>query len=615
MKNPAPINRVTELTKQQIATLKSHWIISIQEFLALTDLPTTSGNLAQLLGTDKTGLKNLTVAAQNQLSAMRDDDEEKDEGLAELTYASGALAPPAAMREKISYEKIPQEAPLPPALSYSDDLPPIRNQGSRGSCVAHAAAAVREFMEVQRLKRSQPNFEPKEVNFSEQFIYWWCKEQDGLPDVSGTYPYMGMQCLLDAGVAREKTWPYNPRPEPGNEGQGPPPAAAIDEARRYRISRIIHLKPDDIESMKAALLQGKSVMITIPMYDSWFRSRVTRKYGKINLPLPNEKQIGAHAMALVGYADDEDAPGGGYFLLRNAWKPWAIYNPISAGLGAIPYDFLRQYNNIADTGDLLITADVYIRDNDEDRGEAPSRGLTFNSPDIWVRQEEDGLEGHQPPVASKQNWLYVRAWNLGPEIATHVRAELFAAPVSPSIWPDMWQPIGKIALPHINAGASAVAARAWTPQDGAPRRFLVRLSAAEDPPQHQWAVRYDNNIAQKNLVQVRLHPGESATLTFPIYGLPTELTLRHIRVERKAFRRGRIGLQIENGETFREGAPQTEDQVLQTFAGQATETRTATLSIKMDEQATAKDGGRLIISQTYSRVLVGRMMVDVAVIE
>ncbi len=613
IQNPAPLSRATGLTEAQIKTLKAHWIISIQELLALTELPATAGPLAKLLGIDNAELEKISIALRKQLSVMRGNHDEDDEALTNIEYASGALTPPAAMRAGVKYETIPCEEAPPPALSYSDELPPVRNQGSRGACVAYAAAAVREFMEIRQRKRSQPDFNPRSVDFSEQFIYWWCKEKDGLPNVSGTYPYLGMQCLVEAGVAREKTWPYHQQPTPDNEGQGPPPEEAIEEAPSYRIGKVIHLRPDDIDSMKAALLQGRSVMIAIPMFNSWFHSRTTRQFGKINLPLPDEKSLGAHAMALVGYVDDEAAPGGGYFLLRNAWKPWAMLNPLGKGLGAIPYEFIRAHNTLADTGEWLAAADIYIRDNADDRGEAPSRGLAFNSPDIWVRREQDGIETHQPPEPGRQNWIYIRAWNKGPETATRVQGEIFTAPVSPSIWPNMWRPAGAFDLPDIPAGDNVLAAMPWTPADAGPCRILVRLNSAEDPARHQWAVRYDNNIAQKNLMQITLHPGQSASIAFPIYGLPDELTLRHIRIDRKNFRRGRINLEISGGQTYRGKPVETEDQVLQAFSGQATETRTATLAINMDQQATAADGGAIIISQQYSDVLIGRMLLEVRV--
>ena len=612
IKNVAPLARMTGLTPAQLDILQQHWIISIQEFLALTDIPTVRPGLMKLLGVDDAALQSLIQEANTQLSSWRDAAAE-DEALDELTYAAGALPPPPTMRDEVQYETIPHETPLPPALSYSDELPPLRNQGVRGTCVAHAAAAVREFLEIQR-RKGTAKFNPRRINFSEQFIYWWCKEQDGMPDVSGTYPALGMQCLAEAGVSWEKSWPYNPNPKPGNESQGPPPPAALQEAQHYRIRRVIHLRPDDIDSMKAALVQGKSVMIAIPMFESWFHNRITRKFGKINLPLPDDKTVGAHAMALVGYVDDAEAPGGGYFILRNAWKPWAMANPLGKGLGTIPYAFMRQHNLLADTGELLAVADVYIRDNENDRGEVPSSGPTFDSPDIWVRWNQDGGAEHQHPLPDQQNWLYVRAWNMGPERATQVRAQVFVATASPSIWPDMWQPLGEISFPDLAAGENAVAALQWVPP-AEDVRFLVRINAAEDMARHEWAVQYDNNIAQKNVVYRQLRPGEGITLSFPIYGLPQRLTLRHLRVNRQAFRGGRLRLSIEDGQSYRQDAEKTEDQVLKTLASQATERRMATLAIEMAENAGPNDGGRIIISQAYGKALVGRMSVVVMVAE
>ncbi len=613
IKNPIPLNEIIGLNQAQIDKLTSHWIISTQEFLALTELSSTKERLARLLEMEISELDKIAALTRKQMATMRDGEALAGTELKEIEYASGAIPPPTTMRERIEYEVIPIESPPPPALSYTDELPPVRNQGDRGSCVAHAAVAVREFMEIQHRKRSNASLNLQRIDLSEQFIYWWCKKEDGLPEVSGTYPSLGMQCLVEAGVATEKSWPYNPTPTPENEGQGPPPQKALAEAKRYRIQRVIHLRPDDIDSMKAALLQGKSVMITIPMFDSWFRSTATRRFGKINLPLPEETDVGAHAMALVGYVDDERTPGGGYFILRNAWKPWGELNPLGEGLGTIPYDFIRKHNTLADTGELIVAADVYIRDNESDKGEVPSRGMTFDSPDIWVRRKKDGRSEHQTPTARRKNWIYVRAWNSGPDTATNVQAEVLVAPASPSIWPNMWQKVGVCQFSDIHPGQNAVTTLAWQPADSTFYRILVRLNSDQDPAQHQWAIRYDNNIAQKNQIHLALKPGESKKITFPLFGIPDELTLRYIRVDRKHFRRGQIDLQICEGQRFRNEPAGTEEQVLQKFAGQATEQRTATLTITMNKKAGVADGGKIIIGQQYSDVLIGRMLIEVEV--
>lgn len=611
MRNPVPLHRVPDLSSSQITTLHEHWIISIQEFTALVALPSTRPPLARLLGLSVDALMEVGKTARQQLPALRG--EEEDAALDQVTYAAGALEPPAAFRAEVTYERIPYEAPFPPALSYADELPPVRDQGARGTCVAFAAAAVREFLEIQHRKRQGRAIDPKKVDLSEQFIYWWCKEKDGLPQVSGTYPYLGLQCLLEVGAPPEKAWPYRPLPGPGPEGQGPPPPKALDAAAAYRIGRIVHLQPDDIDSMKAALVQGHSVMITIPIVDSWFRSRTTRLFGKINLPLPDEPSVGAHALALVGYVDDEDAPGGGYFVVRNAWKPWGLKNPLGPGLGTIPYGFLQKHNLLADLAEPLVTADVYIRDSEKDTGLVPSRGPVFDSPDIWVRHRRDDKEAHQPPIPGKKQWIYVRAWNLGPERATGVRAQVFTATASPSLWPDMWQPIGEVDLGDLEPKGSQVGSLAWTPDQTA-QRLLVRLQSDQDPAQHQWAVRYDNNIAQKNRVHLAARPGKTATLAFPIYGPPGKLTLRYLRVDRRGLRRGRVGLALEKGDAYRgPRQPLVEDEVMRRLAQNAVASRTAVLTIKMPKAATPKDGGRLVVSQWHGKVLVGRMIVDVEV--
>jgi len=612
IKNAIPLTRLKGLSAEQIQQLHQRWIISVQEFAALVEMPSARPKLADILKIEASDLQQMADSAQSQLAPMRGETG-PDKRLLKATYRSGALPLPATLRGSTKFEIIPHEAPMPPALSYSDDLPPLRDQGDRGTCVAHAAAAVREFMEIQQRKRTGDKVQKEKIDLSEQFIYWWCKEKDKLPDVSGTYPNLGLQCLAEAGAPTETTWPYNPTPTPGDESQGPPPKAAIEEAKRYRVSQVIHLNPHDIESMKAALLQGKSVMIAIPIFDTWFNSQATRRYGKINMPLPDEDQFGAHTVALVGYVDDDAAPGGGYFLLRNSWKPWGMENPLGRGLGAIPYAFLQQFNTLADTIDLPAAADVYIRDNEKDAGEAPSRGLAFNSPDIWLRQKKDGKTQHEQPQPGRQSFVYARVWNKGPGDVSRVLVKLFAAPASPSIWPDMWQPIGETTLDHLAAGKNAITALAWTPTDAGPYRFLARLDAAEDPARHLWAVRYDNNIAQKNLLTMTLHPGESRTLRFPLYGLPQALTLRNLHIDRGAFRKGSLTLNIEKGQKQRGAQIMREDAVLRTFAKGATEMRNAQLTITMAATATPKDGGRILISQMDGETLIGRMMVEVKV--
>jgi hypothetical protein len=268
--------------------------------------------------------------------------------------------------------------------------------------VAHAAAAVREFLEIRAGLAA-----PGAINLSEQFIYWWCKQNDNMRTVAGTYPHLGLTCLAKAGTVTEADWPYSDSLIPDSEGQGPPPRGIEVQAWRYKVKRVLRLEPHDVTAIKTARATGRAVLFAIRVYDSWFRNRVSRTLGKINLPLPGEPSHGADAMVLIGYVDDETAPGGGYFLVRNSWAPWGFDSPFP-GCGTVPYEFIARHNMTAATGDRVSLADAYVRNNEQDTGQAPGSGAYHNSPDLWLRRVEDGQEGHQTPAPGVPNWVYGR---------------------------------------------------------------------------------------------------------------------------------------------------------------------------------------------------------------
>lgn len=607
MKNIASLDKIVGMTAERIRALGAYWIISIQEFLAVNELPTGRGSLRTLLAADDAEL-DVLLERGLKIVGQRGGDKREDEVM-EADLGTGAVEPLEPVRGE-SYDTVAFAGDLPPVVNYITQLPPVRNQGSRGTCVAHATAAVREFMEIKA------GMAAADVNLSEQFIYWWCKEQDNLPNVSGTYPQYGIECLAKVGTVSEVQWPYNAIAKPGDEGQGPPPPGALDEAWRWRLKRSIRLDPKNVNSIKTALADGKAVVFAIPVFPSWYSLRTTRRSGKINLPLPGEKPTGAHAMALIGYVDDATAPGGGFFLLRNSWAPggvpWGFDNPQAAGYGAISYEFIAKYNMAAVTGDRAAMADVYIRDSDQDQGEVPSAGIRCNSPDLWLRQNPDGQEGHQAAQPGVTNYLYVRGWNQGPGEAHKVTAALYWAPASPSIWPENWQEIGEVALPDIPAHGSATAFLAWNPPDAGPFCFLARLSSPEDPVQHEWSVRDDNNIAQKNLVLLQVKPGAKVEFRFRMHGLPNKVTMMDLNIDRAKFPRGRIELKLAPRTGFRGSGRLEEDEAkLANLQVQATASEEVGVAITADAATKPGDVGEIVFTQHYGNLLVGRLVVQV----
>jgi C1A family cysteine protease len=226
-------------------------------------------------------------------------------------------------------------AALPASANLIAEMQPIRDQGDRGTCVAHASGAVAEHY-----WRGQGQL----VDLSRQFLYWDCKQHDGDPTGEGTWIAVAMPRLSADGCCLEATWPYVPSVVPGNESQDPPPGNAALEASNYRTSVAKQLAPTSVNDIKVALAAGSPVAFSIPVFNSWYRNDEVHRTGEIVNPLPGEANVGGHAMCLVGYMDDSTATalGGGRFYLRNSWgASWASESTVhTPGYGTIPYSYI-----------------------------------------------------------------------------------------------------------------------------------------------------------------------------------------------------------------------------------------------------------------------------------
>jgi hypothetical protein len=233
---------------------------------------------------------------------------------------------------------------LPTSVNLVDRMLPVQNQGERGTCVAFATVALREFLLSDREK------------CSEQFLYWACKQLDGY-EGAGTYVHTGMTACNRYGVCRESTWPYNGK-QTDSEGQGPPPDGAIEEAKEYRLLSSRPVEPGLVIHFKHVLAGeggrgGMPVCFAVLTFNSWFMSPETHRTGKITMPLPGEPSAGGHAWCAVGYVDNEHVPGGGYFIVRNSWgSEWASDSPEVAGHAMVPYEYIERYALEAFTGPM-----------------------------------------------------------------------------------------------------------------------------------------------------------------------------------------------------------------------------------------------------------------------
>jgi hypothetical protein len=260
------------------------------------------------------------------------------------TRGTGALSPSFGEARRVE-ELLLDDVDLRPG-NPSDEpeaflescLGPIRNQGRRGTCVAHAVVAMLECL----LHRRHGVF----TDLSEQYLYWACKMNDRAPTESGTWQRVAVPLVVESGVCEEAVWPYHPHPVAGNEGQGPPqPDRRTCEASaaRYRPSNGVFVKGSALDMIRTRLDAGRCLAISVPVFRNW-RFATAERYGHLPLPLLGALPTGGHAMCVVGYGYSDEFTGGGYVIVRNSWgDTWAPDSPFAPGYGTLPFSYVSEY--------------------------------------------------------------------------------------------------------------------------------------------------------------------------------------------------------------------------------------------------------------------------------
>jgi len=442
------LEQVSKLTSEQQNALKALWIESAQELVGIAEAEGGREGLLAVLQVGEEQLDTIIAAAKDKLPKTSSPRLQMAARAAEESaYNPGSVRPPLTemelSRASAPYVSVAFAAELPSSIDYRKQLPVVRSQGDRGTCVACASVCVREHLEIVA------GAPPDDIDLSEQFVYWYCKENDALPTMEGTFTHLGLECMQEIGVPEERYWPYNPFTIAGDESQGPPPEEALEKAAIYRISRLIRLNPERVEDLKTCIADGKVICFSIPVFDSWYYSAAVKRYGKITMPFPGEEANGGHAMTMVGYMDDKEAPGGGYFLIRNSWSPWGYQSTYGSGYGTIPYAYIESHCYAAYSADRHTESDIHIRDSAADDGDVPGENWYWNSPDMWVRNAPDGITMHQNPIQEQDNYFYLRVFNRGQAVAYNVNAHVYTCDLSPCIWPRNWKLLRTVESPAI----------------------------------------------------------------------------------------------------------------------------------------------------------------------
>lgn len=184
--------------------------------------------------------------------------------------------------------------------SLESFVPAVMNQGRTSSCVAQAlAAAVAIREEIHNLHSGFP---------SRLFIYYYARIfHDGHRRDDGTYIRTACKGLQMYGAPQEKFWPFRSRLI-----NKQPKWVASNHAHPRRNGVYYKIKSSDRTSrIMAAIDNGYPIVFGMRVDNAFLKSR-----GPHIIDTPQGKQVGGHAMVIIGYEQDGEKI---LFRILNSW--------------------------------------------------------------------------------------------------------------------------------------------------------------------------------------------------------------------------------------------------------------------------------------------------------
>jgi C1A family cysteine protease len=225
------------------------------------------------------------------------------------------------------------DAPVLTRVDLRQWCSPIEDQSSIGSCSAHAAVGLLEFMERKAFG--------KHVDASRLFVYKVTRNLMGVKGDTGGYLRTAMKALSLVGAPPEANYPYVV-----SRFDAEPGAFVYSLAGNYKSIKYFRIDlpgssaATTLQNLKATLAGGLPVMFGFSCYNSIFNVGAD---GKIPYPVAGDGLAGGHAVDMVGYDDGiQIATNTGAFLIRNSWgTSWGM-----KGYGWLPYAYVL--NGLAD---------------------------------------------------------------------------------------------------------------------------------------------------------------------------------------------------------------------------------------------------------------------------
>jgi len=189
-------------------------------------------------------------------------------------------------------------------------LPPIWDQLALGACTSFGWAFLVMFDLLNKKFQEIPasGYSPSQL-----FIYWFERVLRGTTGQdSGAEIRDGAKAINQHGCCSSALWPYNV-----NTFTTPPSPNMLSNALNYVSVQYKSLDNTNKQQIVDALQRGFPVVFGTSVYES-FESQEVASSGIVPYPdVNNEKYLGGHCMAIVGYHEgigDDDT-----FIVRNSW--------------------------------------------------------------------------------------------------------------------------------------------------------------------------------------------------------------------------------------------------------------------------------------------------------
>lgn len=218
---------------------------------------------------------------------------------------------------------------LPPSVDLRQWCSPIEDQGSLGSCTAHAGVGMMEYYERRAFGRY--------LDASRLFLYKVTRNLLGVTGDDGAYLRDTMKAMVLFGVPPEKYWPYKV-----NDFNLEPTQFCYAFAQSYQAVKYYRLDPPStspavaLNALKIRLAAGLPAMFGFSVYSSMPGSGDGK--GEIPFPGRGDTLEGGHAVLAVGYDDAKKiGKDKGAILIRNSWGvSWG-----EGGYGWLPYAYVE----------------------------------------------------------------------------------------------------------------------------------------------------------------------------------------------------------------------------------------------------------------------------------